>query len=83
MVPWRLGTLYSHLDERVRNAVRSVDRYDVISYADANFLQLFLWETFEALSPIPKVFQSIQPERVDGVDKIKNVPPEVPWAKMV
>lgn len=37
-----LGTLYTQLDECACNIIRSVGRYDVVSYVDANFVQLFM-----------------------------------------
>lgn len=71
-MPWHLGSLYSRLDECATDVVRSVGRYDVANYADTNFLQLFLWKRFKALSLMPKELKSIHPERVDGMDKVKT-----------
>lgn len=47
-------------------------RYDVVSYVDANFLQLFLWERFEGLAPKPRDFKAPRPQIVDGVEKVKT-----------
>lgn len=44
-----LGSLYARLDECVANAARSLGRYDVVTYANSSFLQMFLWEHFGAL----------------------------------
>lgn len=54
LASWHLDALYSRLDACARNVVLSVERYDVVSYADANYLQLFLWERFKALSHMSK-----------------------------
>lgn len=54
--PWFLGSLYKRLDECGRHIGRSVGRYDVISYVEVNFLQLYLWERFEKLAPISQEF---------------------------
>lgn len=35
---WFLGSLYGRLDECAHNMARSVGRYDVVSYVEANFL---------------------------------------------
>lgn len=60
-VPWYLGALYACVDECSKIVVWSVGRYDVVSYSDANFLQLFLWERFGALSPTPLEFNQLRP----------------------
>lgn len=72
LAAWYLGTLYARLDECVRNITQSKDRYDVVSYVDANFLQLFLWERFENLVPKSRVFKAPQPQFVDGVERVKS-----------
>lgn len=51
LAQWHLGALYTRLVEYSKNIAQSIGRYDVVSYVDANFLQLFLWESFRALSP--------------------------------
>lgn len=38
LAPWYLGSLYARLDECSKNITQSVERYDVVSYMDANFL---------------------------------------------
>lgn len=45
-----LGSLYARLDQCSCYIFKSVGQYDVVSYVDASFLQMFLWETFRALS---------------------------------
>lgn len=64
--PSYLGALYAQLDERVRNAIQSVGRHDVVTYIDANFLQLFIWERFHMLSPEPNELKVVIPQRIDG-----------------
>lgn len=49
---WFLGSLFKSLDECGRHIVRSVGCYEVICYAEVNFLQLFLWERFALLAPV-------------------------------
>lgn len=51
--PLFLGSLFKRLDECGRHITRSVGRYDVICYVDVNFLQLFVWERFAKLAPVP------------------------------
>lgn len=72
LAAWFLGTMYARLDEAARNTTRSMGRYDVVSYVDANFLQLFLWERFEGLAPKPRNFKVPRPQIVDGVEKVKT-----------
>lgn len=45
-----------------QNVIRSMGSYDAVSYIEANFLQLFLWERFEALAPEARVFKAPQPQ---------------------
>lgn len=72
LAAWFLGAMYVRLDEAARNVTRSMGRYDVVSYVDANFLQLFLWERFEGLVPKPRDFKAPRPQIVDGVEKVKT-----------
>lgn len=62
--PWFLGSLFKRLDECGRHIACSVGRYDVISYVEVNFLQLFLWERFEKLAPVPREFRFVPARRV-------------------
>lgn len=71
MAAWYLGALYARLDEAVRNVARSMGRYDMVSYVNANFLQLFLWERFKCFAPEPGIFKAPQSQLVDGVEKVK------------
>lgn len=41
-----------------------VSTYDVVTYAVASFLQMFLWERFETLSPKPIEFKATKPDKV-------------------
>lgn len=50
LVPFYLGSLFFRSDECVKNIVRSVGRYHVVSHADTAFIQVFLWELFGTLS---------------------------------
>lgn len=67
---WFLSGLYARLGEC--SEIRWVDRYEVVIYVDVNFLQLFLWERFRALSPIPKEFKPVKHQVVDGIEKVKT-----------
>lgn len=67
-----LGSLFSRLDECAHNMVRSVGRYDVVSYVEANFLQMFLWERFCHLAPQPLEFEPVPPVVVNGVQKVQT-----------
>lgn len=66
-----LGALCSRLDECERNVVKSVERYDVVNYVDVDFLRLFLWERFEALCTIPKIFKAVHPRGSMGWTRSK------------
>lgn len=39
-----MGSLYTQLGECVRNFVRAVELYDVVTHVDSNFFQVFLGE---------------------------------------
>lgn len=69
LAPLYLGSLYVGLDECSRWVIKSVNRYDVVSYVNASFLQMFLLERFRALSPVPFEFKLVKPQNVviDGV----------------
>lgn len=55
-----------------RTTIRTIPRwYDLVSYADPNFLKLFLCGEVRGALP-PKVSKAVQPERVDRMDKIKT-----------
>lgn len=69
---WFLGSLYGRLDECAHNMARSVGRYDVVSYVEANFLQMFLWERFPHLAPRPLEFDPVPSTVVDGVMKMQT-----------
>lgn len=60
LAPWFLGSLYACLNECTRNITQSLGQYNVVSYVDVNFLQLFLWERFQGLSTKPRVFKAPQ-----------------------
>lgn len=47
---WLMGTLYACLDESLRNVIRLVRRYNVVSYVDAYFLQLSMGAIQDAFS---------------------------------
>lgn len=69
LTPWFLGSLYARLDECSRNVTQSIGRY--VSYVDANFLQLFLFERIQSLTLEPQVFKAPQPQIVDGIERVK------------
>lgn len=48
-------------------------RYDVVSYVEANLLQLFLFERFQGLTPDPQVIKAPQPQIVGEAKKVKSV----------
>ncbi|CAL5412359.1 unnamed protein product [Camellia sinensis] len=54
--PLFLGGLYRRLDMYQEGIDRSKGRYDVTSFLPTTFLQLFLYERFPSLAPMPKVF---------------------------
>lgn len=56
-----LGSLYAQLDECLKGVLRSVGRYDVVTYVEASFLQLFLWKRLGALSPVLVEFKPGKP----------------------
>lgn len=58
LASWFLGSLYARLDECSQNVTRSMGNYDAVSYIEANFLQLFLWERFEAFALEACVFKA-------------------------
>lgn len=60
--------MYFKLDECARNIIRSVGRYDVICYVDANFLQLFIGNV--SFTPKLLEFEQVPIQRVDGVDRV-------------
>lgn len=60
-------------DGPLRNVARSMGRYDAVSYIEANFLQLFLWERFEGLAPEARLFKPPQPQIVDRVERVKTL----------
>lgn len=49
----------------------SVKQYDVVSYVDAKFLQLFLWKQLRVLSPKSREFKARKPQGVDGVERVR------------
>lgn len=71
LAPLFSGSFYARLNECL---ARSVGRYDVVTYVDANFLQLFLWERGGALSPILVEFKRAKLEKiiVNVVEKEKT-----------
>lgn len=42
----------------------SIDRYDIVTYPDASFLHMLLWERFSAISPKSVDFKAVKPEKV-------------------
>lgn len=72
LAPWFLGSLFSRLNECCRNVAWSMGRYDAVSYIEANFLQLYLWERFEGLALEARPFKAPQPQIVDGVEHVKT-----------
>lgn len=62
LAPLFLGSFNMRLDEP-NTVVQSVRRYDVVTYAYVNFLQLSLWERFGELSPMRVKFKVAKPRR--------------------
>lgn len=77
LAPWYLA-LFMHIWTSPRRmSPQSVSRYDMVNYANRNFLQLFLWEGFQAFSSIPREFKAIKPQMINGVeDKDSHLKPE-------
>lgn len=69
---WFLGSLFNGLDECGLHIAHSVDLYDVICYTDVNFLQLFFWERFASLAPVPLEFDPAPLKKVQGVNKVQT-----------
>lgn len=57
-------SLYAWLDECVANVMRLLGHYDIVSHVDPFILQMFLWEHFEALTPIPVEYSATVSNRV-------------------
>lgn len=76
LAQWYLGALYPCLHKCSKNFVWSAGQCDVVSYVEANFLQLFLWERFGAFSSIPFEFKPAKTRIVDKVEKVKVIPLE-------
>lgn len=74
LAPLYLGSLYAWLDECSKGVFKSMGRYDVVTYVDASFLQLFLWKRFGALSTVLVEFKPGKPKKVmvDVVEKKKT-----------
>lgn len=74
LAPIYLRSLKARHDECSLNICKSVGRYDVVTYADASFLQMFLWERFSALSFKPDEFKAFKPKKVliDGEENVKT-----------
>lgn len=73
LAPLYLGSLYSRLDECSQSVLKSINRYDVVTYAGVSFLQMFLQERLGALWPMSVEFKAVKPEKIalDGVEKEK------------
>lgn len=69
LASWYLGSLYARFDECSRKITRPIGRYDVVSYVDSNFLQLFMWERFRVLLPKPREFKAPTPQLVGRDNK--------------
>lgn len=59
-----LSSLYARLGECSRNNFCSIDRYDIVTYLDASFFHMLLWERFSAMSPKSVDFKVVKPEKV-------------------
>lgn len=53
LAPIYLVSLYARLDECVSNVVQSVGRYDVVTYVDTSFVQIFFGKDVELFLPNP------------------------------
>lgn len=49
-----------------------MERYEIVSYADANFLQMFIWERFKILTPKTDKFSTVE-------KPIEMKPRELSW----
>lgn len=52
------------LDECVGNITRAVGRYNVVTYANASFLQILLWERFPVIALKPMEFLALVTEEI-------------------
>lgn len=87
LAPLYLGSLYARLDECSRSVFRSVDRYNVVSYVNASFLQMFMWESFGAFTLMLVKLELIKPEKVimEGAEREKtsyHKPRGLMWSKV-
>lgn len=53
LVPIYLESVYARLYKYVAYMTRLLDSYNVASYINSTFLQMFLWKRFRALAPTP------------------------------
>lgn len=63
LAPLHLGFLYVRLDEHSWSFFRSISQYDVLSYVNESFLQMFLGEDWSTLPHVVD-FKDIKPEKV-------------------
>lgn len=47
-------------------------QYDALSYAVANFLQLFLWRGFLVVPTMPCEFKVVKTQLVDAIERVKT-----------
>lgn len=47
----------------------SISQYNCVTYVDASFLQMFLWERLRALSLKPVKFKAVKPDKLIMVGK--------------
>lgn len=58
------GLIICTLGRGVANMTRALRHYDVVPYLDSTFLQMFLWECFEALTPAPVEYSATVSNRI-------------------
>lgn len=59
------GSRFFRLDECIKNIVKSIRRYHVLTHADTTFLQVFLWGRFGKLFLKPTQFDLIEMTEVE------------------
>lgn len=59
-----LSSFYGRLNKCSQIIYKSFGWYNIVTYADAPFLQMFLWERFRTLSPKLVEFKSVKLEKV-------------------
>ncbi|XWS58908.1 hypothetical protein CRYUN_Cryun08bG0074800 [Craigia yunnanensis] len=58
LAPFYLGSFYKRLDLYLSKIEKSASRYGILTYVDVSFIQMCLWERFNACAPTPNRYPS-------------------------